>query len=439
MKQNRNKKLPQNRLILTRQFSLGLNMLPQFKEAMLAATRIWNSCVWHSRNIHKEEKRWPTNAELKAKFKSFSAWKELHSQSAQAVVEEYFEAVRSYKKHRENGHNEMNPPNFKPKYRLRTITWKKQGFSIKGNTLILKFSRQKEPVKISLPAEWNIFLLPNGRKIHGVPIEVKLKAVVRRQKVKNLILHITFDFGEVSTDNTGFISAYDYNSSIIARATTNGILDLFVCRELLAHIQYRNKILAEFQSKISRLKEGTRRWKKLSAAKARILHKLDHHITHMEHTLTSLFAKLDNQEGIATAVIGDLTDLRRTSRSGDKNKKASQKINQMAYNRIFSEQYYKNLIQGIKTVKHQEKYTSTTCSLCGIHKPTYRQYRGLWVCKNCGTILQADLNGAVNLLKNYVFGNCINQTFPVSFKQIRIWHWNKKLNRFVQVSPRAAV
>ncbi|HHY79130.1 MAG TPA: hypothetical protein GX516_01995 [Thermoanaerobacter sp.] len=64
MKQNRNKKLPQNRLILTRQFSLGLNMLPQFKEAMLAATRIWNSCVWHSRNIHKEEKRWPTNAEL---------------------------------------------------------------------------------------------------------------------------------------------------------------------------------------------------------------------------------------------------------------------------------------------------------------------------------------------------------------------------------------
>ena len=280
------------------------------------------------------ENRWPTGAELKAKFKSIVSWKELHSQSAQAVVEEYFEAVSSYREHKENGHTEMNPPNFKPKGHLRTVTWKRQGFDVKGDTLVLKLSRKKEPIKVALPEGWNVVTLPDSTGMKGTPVEVKVKAVVRRRKVENLVLHVTFDLGVVSVYRAGAVSAYDYNSATFARATLNGALDLFICREILSQVQYRNKTIADFQKKMSRLKEGSRRWRRLLAAKIRRLKKLDRRIRQMEHTLTKLFAELDEAEGVAFAVVGDLTDLRRSARTGMKGRKATQKINQMAYDRL---------------------------------------------------------------------------------------------------------
>ena len=427
-----------HRLLLTKQFPLGLEMLSLFQPVMLAANRIWNSCVWHSRETFRQENRWPTEAELKAEFKSFAAWKELYSQSAQAVVEEYFEAVSSYRKHRKNGHLEMNLPNFKPKNHLRTVTWKKQGFDAEDNTLVLKLSRKKEPISVALPSGWNVVTQPDGTRVRGTPVEVKVKAVVRRRKVENLILHVTFDLGVVPVYRAGAVSAYDYNSGLVVRATLDGILDLFICREILSLVQYRNKVLAEFQEKMSRLKEGSRRWRRCLSAKIRRLKKLDRRIRQIEHTLTKFFAQLDKAEGVTFVVVGDLTDLRRSARTGMKGKKASQKINQMAYDRLHAEQRYKNLMRGVQTDSWTEKNTSSTCCFCGARNPAWRKHRGLWVCGKCGLILQADLNGAANLLKQRLFGDCRNRSLPFAFGKSRIWHWNRKLNQFVQVSPRAA-
>ncbi|WP_027718850.1 RNA-guided endonuclease InsQ/TnpB family protein [Desulfovirgula thermocuniculi] len=427
-----------HRLLLTKQFPLGLETLPVFQPVMQAANRIWNSCVWHSREIFRQKDRWPTEAELKAKFKSFAVWRELHSQSAQAVVEEYFEAVSAYRKHRENGHLEMNPPNFKPKNHLRTVTWKRQGFDVEDNTLVLKLSRKKEPIKVALPEGWNVVTLPDGTGVRGIPVEVKVKAVVRRRKVENLVLHVTFDLGVVPVYRAGAVSAYDYNSGLVARATSNGQLDLFICREILSQVQYRNKVLAEFQEKMSRLKEGSRRWRRCLSAKARKLKKLDRRIRQMEHALTKLFAELDGAEGVAFSVVGDLTDLRRSARTGMKGKKANQKVNQMAYERLQSEQRYKNLMRGIEIDPWTEKNTSSTCCLCGTRNSAWRKHRGLWVCGKCKLILQADLNGAANLLKQYLFGSCTGRELPFAFRGVRVWRWDGRHNRFVQVSPRAA-
>lgn len=426
------------RLLLTKQISLGRDKLPVFRPVMLAANRIWNSCVWHSRETFKQEKSWPNETQLKAKLKSFAAWKELYSQSAQAVVEEYFEAVSSYLKHKENGHLEMNPPGFKAKNHLRTVTWKKGGFNIEGNTIILKLSRKKEPIRVELSEGWDLIILPDGTAVKGVPVEVKVKAVVRRRRVKNLVLHVTFDLGIMPICSTGAISSYDYNTSIIARSTSNGKIDLFICRELLALVQYRNKLLAELQSKMSNLKKDSRRWKRLLAAKSRKLKKLDRRIKQMEHSLTKFFAELDKAEGVASAVVGDLTNLRRSARTGIKDKKANQKINQMAYNRIQSKQRYKNLMRKIDTCTFTEKNTSSTCSLCGTYNPKWRKHRGLWVCRKCGAILQADINGSINILKQYLFGDCRRKEISFAFGEQRVWRWDKKLNKFVQVSPRAA-
>ncbi|MBT9281750.1 MAG: transposase [Hydrogenibacillus schlegelii] len=353
-------------------------------------------------------------------------------------MEEYFEAVSSYRKNRENGHDEMRLPDFKPKKHLRTVTWKKQGFEAGEDGLVLKRSRGKDPILVSLPEGWNVIVLPDGRSVTGSPVEVKVKAIVRRRKVENLILHVTFDLGVVPVrPEAGPVAAYDYNAAMLARATSAGVLDLFVGRELLAQIQYRNKVLAEFQAKLSRLQEGSRRWRRLQAAKARVLDRLDRRIRKMEHAMTGLFARLDAEEGIAVAIVGDLTGLRRSARTGMKDKKANQKINQMAYDRLQFEQKYKNLMFGIRTVPLSEKYTSSTCYACGHHHPASRRHRGHWDCERCGFSLQADLNGAGNLMKRWITGNRIDIPAPVPFHTIRHWRWDKRRNRFVHVSSRA--
>ncbi|MFB0545213.1 MAG: zinc ribbon domain-containing protein, partial [Asgard group archaeon] len=57
---------------------------------------------------------------------------------------------------------------------------------------------------------------------------------------------------------------------------------------------------------------------------------------------------------------------------------------------------------GIKYIEIHEAYTSQTCAVCGIVEKNNRKYRGLYVCKNCGIVLNADVNGALNIMKKVV-------------------------------------
>ncbi|MHC1568443.1 MAG: transposase [Candidatus Syntropharchaeia archaeon] len=45
-----------------------------------------------------------------------------------------------------------------------------------------------------------------------------------------------------------------------------------------------------------------------------------------------------------------------------------------------------------------EAYTSQTCFVCDTKDKSNRKHRGLYVCKHCGVVLNADVNGARNIL-----------------------------------------
>ena len=80
-----------------------------FEEPMLAGTKIWNACVWESSEAKKRGKPYPSESEMKALLKNQLRWKDNSSQTSQAIVEEYFEAVRvPIRPTRKNGHSEMN-------------------------------------------------------------------------------------------------------------------------------------------------------------------------------------------------------------------------------------------------------------------------------------------------------------------------------------------
>lgn len=58
--------------------------------------------------------------------------------------------------------------------------------------------------------------------------------------------------------------------------------------------------------------------------------------------------------------------------------------------------------------------------------------------RGTGWVVQADLNGAANLLKRYMLGECRGVAFPGKLERARVWRWDGRWNRFVEVSPRAA-
>ena len=59
---------------------------------------------------------------------------------------------------------------------------------------------------------------------------------------------------------------------------------------------------------------------------------------------------------------------------------------------------YKAEKVGIQVIRTTEEYTSQSCSWCGVIKKSNRKYRGLYVCQDCGTVLNADVNASKNIL-----------------------------------------
>jgi putative transposase len=117
---------------------------------------------------------------------------------------------------------------------------------------------------------------------------------------------------------------------------------------------------------------------------------------------------------IATAVakdvnvifIGDITNIRHNVNFG---KKTNQKFHKWPYRQVINQLKYKAQLAGIEVRDNvKEDYTSQTCCICQ-ETPSRentvksnRKYRGLYMCRDCGSVINTDINGAVNISKKYL-------------------------------------
>jgi len=147
-------------------------------------------------------------------------------------------------------------------------------------------------------------------------------------------------------------------------------------RKIRGHYFYLRK-------KLSKLKK-LRAVKKLGNKEKRIvndlLHKISREIVNK--------AKKEN----AIIVVGDLKGIRKQNKS----RKFNRKLNSFPYYKLSKYVEYKANWEGIKVLKINEKNTSKICSRCGSQG---LRHNGKFVCKNCGVELNADYNGALNILK----------------------------------------
>ena len=97
----------------------------------------------------------------------------------------------------------------------------------------------------------------------------------------------------------------------------------------------------------------------------------------------------------AIIAIGNLNGIRRKNNKG---RKVNRKIHSMPFYRLKEYIRYKALERGIAVIEVPEFNTSKQCSKCGSMN-TKRPSQGLFICEDCGYQINADVNGAKNILK----------------------------------------
>ena len=81
----------------------------------------------------------------------------------------------------------------------------------------------------------------------------------------------------------------------------------------------------------------------------------------------------------------------------------NQKLHAWQFYRIVQMLKYKGENCGVNVVEVSEKNTSKTCCICGhLNTKSARHVRGELHCKNCESRINADVNGAFNILNKYL-------------------------------------
>jgi putative transposase len=139
----------------------------------------------------------------------------------------------------------------------------------------------------------------------------------------------------------------------------------------------------------------------VSKRACRARRKLSRHKDHFLHTLSKHIVKRNVEEGVEKRAVGDLSDIRENENAdGDSRnwgQSGNKKLHGWEFDRFARLLEYKAEEYGILVDRVDEENTSKTCSCCGQIRDANRVERGLYVCESCETMMNADVNGAVNI------------------------------------------
>lgn len=113
-------------------------------------------------------------------------------------------------------------------------------------------------------------------------------------------------------------------------------------------------------------------------------------VNHELHKISKVIVQ-EAVENNSIIVLGKIKGIRKNH----KGRRFNRKLNSFPYDKLASFIKYKASWQGIPILKVSEAYTSQTCSICG--ERGFRR-NGLFKC-SCGAELNADYNGAKNIMK----------------------------------------
>lgn len=371
-------------LDLTRKTTKQLQII--FGHLTYSASKLWNVANY------EVDKNGVPIYELEHKLKDNFFARNLHSQSAQAVIQKLQVAWKNtFDKHTKR-------PRYRPKDGHFTVIWKANGLKIVGKKLRLSLSKQtREYLKSAheIESEYIWIELPKTLSLNFVKIQqVEL---VPYQAFGHVSYSLRIIYRETISDFKGQtqldkhkILAIDLGVSNFATCTDGTTSFIIDGKILLSKLRLMNKKTAKLKAILDRQKLKT----------SKRLHKLyrykQNYINDFVHKASKKIVNYCLENSIGVIVVGKLNH---GIANIDIGKQNNQKLHQMPYGKFLQKLKYKSKAYGIQVIQIDEAYTSQTCSCCGTVDKNNRVHRGLYVCSHCGTVLNADVNGALNILK----------------------------------------
>lgn len=346
---------------------------------------LWNIANYERRKAFFEHSDIPSYSAQCKSLKSNEAFKKLGTYRAQALLQKLDEAWQSFwsllrlrqKGILPNHIRKVSPPRYWKKNGVREL----RGFYVRNDgwrmdeNIVSVSKNLKIPYtcgetwvgkKGRLEVEKDIL---NGKWYAHIPVEVeKQPPCCTSQKVASLDLGIC-----------NLATLYIENERPL----------IYSGRAVLSDWVYRTKKIAEKQNK---LPKGKHKSKSIQIAFRKRQRRLKHAINSM---LRSIFERLE-AKNIGELFFGDLNGIRAEANHGYN---GNQKLhNFWTFNLIAKRIHELGEEFGVKTSAVSERDTSKTCCLCG-KKHNARIKRGLVLCKEMHKSINADVNGAVNILK----------------------------------------
>ncbi|NPD90691.1 MAG: IS200/IS605 family element transposase accessory protein TnpB [Asgard group archaeon] len=154
--------------------------------------------------------------------------------------------------------------------------------------------------------------------------------------------------------------------------------------------QFFNKQKAKIQALLS--KQGL----KTSERKQQLMRWRYNQLHDLFHKTSRAIIQHCLENNISPLVIGRNKNWKQNIRMG---RKTNQKFTNVPFHKLIKMMQYKAEEQGIEVTLITEEYTSQTCSSCGYRSRSNHKYRGLFVCKKCKLVINADVNAARNIAK----------------------------------------
>lgn len=370
------------------------------RELCHSAKNLYNQAVYNIRQYYFDEGKYLNYVENNKLLKSSENYKILNSNMAQQILKEVDGAFKSFfrllkLKSKGEYKEKVKLPKYLPKNSFTTLV---VGFvRLNENTFILPYSqsykKNHRPIKINIPP---LLLDKNIKEIRIIPkFNARFFEIQYTYQVEN---------EERNLDKNNAL-AIDLGVNNLATCITNRGKSFIVDGKKLKSInQWFNKYNAKLQS----IKDKQGYGKTLTMKQKYIWNKRNNRVNDYLSKSARIIINYCLENNIGTLVCGYNNDFQRNSDIGKKN---NQNFVNIPFSKLQSKLEYLCEFYGIKYVDQEESYTSKASFFDMNIIPEYKEKdnieysfsgkrvrRGMYKTLK-GYILNADVNGALNILK----------------------------------------
>ena len=370
-------------------------------EACHISAQLWNQATDFVHTRWKEHKD-PSKYEIQHFLTALpEEYRPLHAHTTEIIAHDLGEAIKTSRANRKKG-MKVRSPWRKKNYRPLSFT-KGYGWRISQGKLHLSLGRKRSRIDLTIPVVFD-----SGTN-EVVPADLWGEIQLCWNKDSRCFsLHIPYETERPVSpgDNVTAIDEGIINPMALATWVDDATICVTIIngREGRAIKRQRNKAIGSLQRKLSRTKIGSKKHRRLQAAKKKVRAKASAQLRDFDHQLSRKAANHVITHCTAKLIAGDVRGIeRKTKLEGRVGRHMRQQLSQWSRG---TQERYLGEKTGLDLEHLNESSSSKTCPKCLTrNRPSGRHYR----CKNpaCGFTCHRDAVGSINILQKAIHGTYV--------------------------------